>query len=251
VAGPRSGGAFHPNPGVCPTTHSVPCATHASQVPYFNGPIYLENKTLVGKVEEIFGPINSSYFTIKMADGVVATSYAHGDKFYIAPDKLLPMERFTNPEKCVPGATQRTKMEAAPWLLLLALVTDIAPARPIAPFCDPGAAVAGAVAVVRAVAAVGVDLAAAEAGLAGVAGDRPAAVVAAAAGASRPGAAEGAALVAAVAPLAAGGGEDGGNASVALAQRTPRCKPHMLVVRGCHVRAGQVVERLPPRGPVS
>ena len=25
------------------------------QVPYFNGPIFLENKTQVGKVEEIFG----------------------------------------------------------------------------------------------------------------------------------------------------------------------------------------------------
>jgi H/ACA ribonucleoprotein complex subunit 1 len=71
------------------------------QVPYFNGPIYLENKTQVGKVEEIFGPINASYFTIKMMDGVAAASYAKGDKFYIAPDKLLPMERFLQPEKCV------------------------------------------------------------------------------------------------------------------------------------------------------
>ncbi len=70
-------------------------------MPYFNGPIYLENKTQVGKVEEIFGPINASYFTIKMMDGIVAASYAKGDKFYIAPDKLLPMERFLQPEKCV------------------------------------------------------------------------------------------------------------------------------------------------------
>ena len=65
-----------------------------SQVPYFNGPIFLENKTQVGKVEEIFGPINASMFTIKMAEGVVASSYSKGDKFHISPDKLLPMERF-------------------------------------------------------------------------------------------------------------------------------------------------------------
>jgi hypothetical protein len=34
---------------------------HASplQIPYFNAPIYLENKSQVGKVEEILGPINS------------------------------------------------------------------------------------------------------------------------------------------------------------------------------------------------
>ena len=72
-------------------------------MPYFNGPIFLENKTQVGKVEEILGPINSSYFTVKMMDGVVATSYAKGDKFFIAPDKLLPMERFTNPQQCAPA----------------------------------------------------------------------------------------------------------------------------------------------------
>ena len=30
------------------------------KIPYFNAPIYLENKTQVGKVEEIFGPINES-----------------------------------------------------------------------------------------------------------------------------------------------------------------------------------------------
>jgi H/ACA ribonucleoprotein complex subunit 1 len=28
------------------------------QIPYFNAPIFLENKTQVGKIEEIFGPIN-------------------------------------------------------------------------------------------------------------------------------------------------------------------------------------------------
>ena len=29
------------------------------KVPYFNAPIYLENKSQVGKVDEIFGPMNS------------------------------------------------------------------------------------------------------------------------------------------------------------------------------------------------
>jgi H/ACA ribonucleoprotein complex subunit 1 len=33
--------------------------TH-EKIPYFNAPIYLENKTQVGKVEEIFGPINEA-----------------------------------------------------------------------------------------------------------------------------------------------------------------------------------------------
>ncbi len=34
------------------------------------------------------------YFTIKMQEGIVATSYTVGDKFFISPDKLLPLERF-------------------------------------------------------------------------------------------------------------------------------------------------------------
>ncbi len=130
------------------------------QIPYFNAPIFLENKTQVGKVDEILGQINCvvsgggrvavvacceqpqaqlwrsgsdvgqllwrpllqraghtaaatcggdcspaaiclhvlpvnhlplplsivlQYFTVKMSDGVVATSYSKGDKFFIDP----------------------------------------------------------------------------------------------------------------------------------------------------------------------
>lgn len=64
------------------------------KIPYFNAPIYLQNKTQIGKVEEIFGPINESFFSVKMMEGIVATSYAPGDKFYIDPAKLLPLARF-------------------------------------------------------------------------------------------------------------------------------------------------------------
>jgi H/ACA ribonucleoprotein complex subunit 1 len=62
------------------------------KIPYFNAPIYLENKTQIGKVEEIFGPINDAYFSVKMQDGIIATSYNAGDKFYIDPNKLLPLQ---------------------------------------------------------------------------------------------------------------------------------------------------------------
>ena len=31
-----------------------------AKIPYFNAPIYLQNKTQIGKVDEIFGPINES-----------------------------------------------------------------------------------------------------------------------------------------------------------------------------------------------
>lgn len=48
----------------------------------------------IGKVEEIFGGVSNGFFTIKMGDGIVATSYKAGDKFFIDPMKLLPLERF-------------------------------------------------------------------------------------------------------------------------------------------------------------
>ncbi|PPQ69871.1 hypothetical protein CVT26_014148 [Gymnopilus dilepis] len=64
------------------------------KVPYFNAPIYLQNKSQIGKVDEILGPINEVYFTIKMGEGLVASSFKKGDKVYIGGDKLLPIERF-------------------------------------------------------------------------------------------------------------------------------------------------------------
>ena len=45
------------------------------QVPYFNAPIYLQNKSSIGKIDEILGPINQVYFTIKPSEGIQATSF--------------------------------------------------------------------------------------------------------------------------------------------------------------------------------
>lgn len=41
------------------------------------------------------------YFSIKVMEGVVATSYSSGDKFFIDPAKLLPLERFLPQPKYV------------------------------------------------------------------------------------------------------------------------------------------------------
>ncbi|KAJ0014871.1 hypothetical protein Pint_20164 [Pistacia integerrima] len=77
------------------------------KIPFFNAPIYLQNKTQIGKVDEIFGPINESYFSIKMMEGIVATSYNPGDKFFIDPGKLLPLARFLSQPKGQPQAAGR------------------------------------------------------------------------------------------------------------------------------------------------
>lgn len=75
------------------------------RVPHFNAPIYLANKSAIGKVDEILGPVNDVYFSVKMADGMPAASFKKGDKVYIAAEKLLPIERFLPKPKVVGGTS--------------------------------------------------------------------------------------------------------------------------------------------------
>lgn len=74
-----------------------------NKIPYFNAPIFLENKTQIGKVDEILGPINQTWFTVKPQDGIQATSFKQGDKVFIGGDKLLPLEKFMPKAKAAPG----------------------------------------------------------------------------------------------------------------------------------------------------
>ncbi len=87
--------------------------TNPKTIPYFNAPIYLENKTQIGKIDEILGPINEVYFTVKMEGGMVASSFKKEDKVFIGGDKLLPIERFL-PKPKIAGA----KVESESLVLL-------------------------------------------------------------------------------------------------------------------------------------
>ncbi|KAL7620029.1 H/ACA snoRNP pseudouridylase subunit [Parahypoxylon ruwenzoriense] len=85
------------------------CASGNPKVPHFNAPIFLENKTAVGKVDEVLGPINQVYFTIKPSEGIQAASFKPGDKFFIGSEKLLPLEKFIPRPKPPPGAPKVRK----------------------------------------------------------------------------------------------------------------------------------------------
>ncbi|KAL8668113.1 MAG: hypothetical protein Q9202_000091 [Teloschistes flavicans] len=89
------------------------CESVNPKIPYFNAPIYLENKTAIGKVDEILGPINQVYFTIKPQEGIVATSFKSGDKFYIGGDKLLPLDRSGNRIPAQAEASARLQIDVA------------------------------------------------------------------------------------------------------------------------------------------
>uniref|UniRef100_A0A8C6YNY8 H/ACA ribonucleoprotein complex subunit n=1 Tax=Nothoprocta perdicaria TaxID=30464 RepID=A0A8C6YNY8_NOTPE len=70
------------------------CKTEENRVPYFNAPVYLENKEQIGKVDEIFGQLRDFYFSVKLSENMKASSFKKMQKFYIDPAKLLPLQRF-------------------------------------------------------------------------------------------------------------------------------------------------------------
>lgn len=67
------------------------------------------HQTSIGKVDEVLGPINQLFFTIKPSEGIQATSFKPGDKFYISGEKLLPLEKFLPKPKPPPGTVSKVK----------------------------------------------------------------------------------------------------------------------------------------------
>lgn len=63
-------------------------------VPYFNAPIFLENKSQIGKVDEIFGTLKDYYVSVKLGDNMKVGSLTPKQKLFIDPGKLLPLQRF-------------------------------------------------------------------------------------------------------------------------------------------------------------
>lgn len=41
-----------------PCQDMLVCKANREEVPYFNAPVYLQNKTRIGKIDEILGPYN-------------------------------------------------------------------------------------------------------------------------------------------------------------------------------------------------
>ncbi|XP_011159634.1 probable H/ACA ribonucleoprotein complex subunit 1 [Solenopsis invicta] len=64
------------------------------QVPFFNAPIYTENKQQIGKIDEIFGNVRDYYVSVKLSENVKAASFQKDAQLYIDPAKLLPLQRF-------------------------------------------------------------------------------------------------------------------------------------------------------------
>ncbi|XP_017016736.1 H/ACA ribonucleoprotein complex subunit 1 [Drosophila kikkawai] len=70
------------------------CKVGIQDVPYFNAPIFLENKEQIGKIDEIFGTVRDYFVSVKLSDNVYANSFNPNQSLYIDPGKLLPIARF-------------------------------------------------------------------------------------------------------------------------------------------------------------
>lgn len=77
-----------------PCENDLVCKAQIENVPYFNAPIYLENKEQVGKVDEIFGNIRDYYITVKLGECMKADNFKKKQTLFIDPNKLLPLARF-------------------------------------------------------------------------------------------------------------------------------------------------------------
>lgn len=56
------------------------CKVELEDVPYFNAPIYLENKEQIGKIDEIFGNIRDYSVTVKLGENMNASSFKKSQK---------------------------------------------------------------------------------------------------------------------------------------------------------------------------
>lgn len=56
------------------------CKVTIQDVPYFNAPIFLENKEQIGKIDEIFGNLRDYYVTIKLGENMKASSFKSQQK---------------------------------------------------------------------------------------------------------------------------------------------------------------------------
>ncbi|XP_018319208.1 probable H/ACA ribonucleoprotein complex subunit 1 [Agrilus planipennis] len=87
-----------------PCQDDLVCKVELEDVPFFNAPIYLENKEQIGKIDEIFGNLRDYWVSIRLGENMKASSFKKNQKLFIDPAKLLPLQRFL-PKP--PGSVQK------------------------------------------------------------------------------------------------------------------------------------------------
>lgn len=77
-----------------PVQNQLVIKSDLEELPFFNAPIYTEDKQKIGKVDEIFGSIKDYSISVTLMDNYYANSFPVSTKFFIDPAKLLPLAKF-------------------------------------------------------------------------------------------------------------------------------------------------------------
>ena len=56
-----------------PCEGDLVCKCTNEKIPYFNAPVYLENKSQIGKVDDIFGPMTDFVSLVECKDNILYT----------------------------------------------------------------------------------------------------------------------------------------------------------------------------------
>nr|XP_058150183.1 H/ACA ribonucleoprotein complex subunit 1 isoform X3 [Dasypus novemcinctus] len=91
------------------------CITDENKVPYFNAPVYLENKEQIGKVDEIFGQLRDFYFSVKLSENMKASSFKKLQKEFAS---VLVCLELKNPKKILIRASHLAAWKKNSFLVL-------------------------------------------------------------------------------------------------------------------------------------
>lgn len=70
------------------------CKVTTELVPMFNSPVFLENKSHIGKSDEIFGQINNVLMSVETSDTIKPDSLEKKTAIYMDSSRLLPKDKF-------------------------------------------------------------------------------------------------------------------------------------------------------------
>lgn len=104
-----------------PCQDDLVCKVQIDDVPYFNAPIFLENKEQIGKIDEIFGTLRDYSVTIKLGDNLKASSFTRLQKVSVLDGRRCPKD-------------DREVMERVFFLCVIQLFIDPAKLLPISRF---------------------------------------------------------------------------------------------------------------------
>lgn len=72
--------------------------TLKQKLPFPSANIFIGQDKKVGRVDEVLGPLDDVYLSVKLDNGVVPSAFEPGQKIFTTADKIMPSSRVTEPK---------------------------------------------------------------------------------------------------------------------------------------------------------